>query len=73
LYGESIPLLARLFAVVDAFDALTSNRPYRQKVSAEEAVVYLREQAGLLFDPHVVAIFEELVLQGQAADLLSSG
>jgi putative nucleotidyltransferase with HDIG domain len=73
LFGENIPLLARLFAVVDAFDALTSNRPYRQKISAEEALTYLQEQAGKMFDPHVVIIFEQLVLQGQAAELLASG
>jgi HD-GYP domain-containing protein (c-di-GMP phosphodiesterase class II) len=72
LSKEAIPILARLFAVVDAFDALTSNRPYRTKVSAEEALQFLREQAGVLFDPQVVAVFEELVLEGQAADLLAS-
>ncbi len=73
LFGENIPLQARLFAVVDAFDALTSNRPYRQKVPTEEALAYLREQAGILFDPHIIDVFERLVLQGYAADLLSSG
>ena len=73
LSGEDIPHLARLFAVVDAFDALTSNRPYRQKVPAEEALKYLREQSGVLFDPKIVILFEQLVMQGQAADLLASG
>jgi putative nucleotidyltransferase with HDIG domain len=73
LFGENIPLQARLFAVVDAFDALTSNRPYRESVSAEEAIAYLRQQAGVLFDPHIIEIFEQLVLQGYAQDLLSSG
>jgi putative nucleotidyltransferase with HDIG domain len=73
LSGERIPLLARLFAVVDAFDALTSNRPYRQKVSAHEALQFLHQEAGILFDPQIVTVFEELVLQGQAADLLASG
>jgi putative nucleotidyltransferase with HDIG domain len=73
LSGERIPLLARLFAVVDAFDALTSNRPYRQKVSADEALRFLRKEAGVLFDPKIVDAFEELVMQGQAADLLASG
>jgi putative nucleotidyltransferase with HDIG domain len=72
LYGDEIPLVARLFAVVDAFDALTSNRPYRQKVSAEEALAFLQEQAGILFDPQVVRVFEVLVRQGQAAELLSA-
>jgi HD-GYP domain-containing protein (c-di-GMP phosphodiesterase class II)/putative methionine-R-sulfoxide reductase with GAF domain len=66
LKGKAIPALARLFAVVDAFDALTSNRPYRQKISAEEAVAYLRKEAGNLFDPEIVAAFEKLGLEGQA-------
>lgn len=73
LSGEDIPLLARIFTVVDVFDALTSNRPYRQKISAEEAIEYLRAQAGILFDPQIVCAFNQLVLDGQAADLLAAG
>ena len=59
--GEDIPILARMFAIVDAFDALTSNRPYRKKISIAEALEYLNEQSGILFDPNVVPIFEKLV------------
>jgi len=66
LKAEEIPILARIFAIVDAFDALTSNRPYRQRISAEEAIAYLCEEAGILFDPQIVAVFENLVLQGKA-------
>jgi len=66
LKAEEIPFLARIFAIVDAFDALTSNRPYRQKITTEEAIEYLREEAGVLFDPEIVAAFESLVLQGKA-------
>lgn len=73
LSGKRIPLLARMFAVVDAFDALTSHRPYRQKITAEQALEYLREQAGILFDPDIVFEFEKLVLEGRASDLLASG
>jgi putative two-component system response regulator len=51
---KDIPIQARIFAVADVFDALTSNRSYREKSSAEEAVSYLREQAGVLFDPAIV-------------------
>lgn len=61
LSGTEIPELARLFAVVDTFDALTSKRPYREKISQEEALVYLREEAGKLFDPDMVAQFENLI------------
>ena len=64
--GGEIPLMARIFAVVDAFDALTSTRPYRQKISTAEALEYLREQAGVLFDPAIVKEFENLVSSGQA-------
>jgi len=73
LAGREIPLLARIFAVVDAFDALTSHRPYRQKISAEEALAYIREQSDVLFDPDIVLVFEKLVLEGRASDLLASG
>jgi len=61
LRGEEIPILARIFAIVDAFDALTSKRPYRKKISTPEALEYLREQSGILFDPEIVAVFEKLV------------
>jgi HD-GYP domain-containing protein (c-di-GMP phosphodiesterase class II) len=61
--GEEIPLLARMFSVVDAFDALTSNRPYREKITVEEAIAYLHEQSGILFDPSIVEAFKKLVLE----------
>jgi len=61
LSGKDIPLLARIFATVDIFDALTSNRPYRIKISIEDALEYLREQAGILLDPEIVEIFIRLV------------
>jgi putative nucleotidyltransferase with HDIG domain len=70
LRGEEIPILARMFSIVDAFDALTSKRPYRQKISALEAVKYLHEQAGILFDPQIVEVFEKLVMESHP-DLLT--
>jgi hypothetical protein len=57
LKGEEIPLAARIFAVVDVFDALTSERPYRGPWSREKALDYIRNQAGKHFDPHVVEVF----------------
>jgi HD-GYP domain-containing protein (c-di-GMP phosphodiesterase class II) len=57
LKGEVIPLPARIFAVVDVWDALTSDRPYRKAMSNEEAAQYLREQAGKYFDKNVVEAF----------------
>jgi putative nucleotidyltransferase with HDIG domain len=57
LKGEQTPLAARIFAVVDVFDALTSNRPYRPAWPREKALDYIREQAGKHFDPAVVEMF----------------
>ncbi len=58
--GEDIPIHARIFAVVDVFDALTSNRNYRKKSTPQEALQYLREHAGILFDREVVEALAEL-------------
>jgi PAS domain S-box-containing protein len=57
LAGEAIPLAARLFAVADVWDALTSDRPYRPAWSKEKALEYIREQSGRHFDPQVVEVF----------------
>jgi two-component system, cell cycle response regulator len=57
LVGADIPLVARIVAVCDAFDAMTSRRPYRPPLSVEEALVELRRCAGTQFDPTVVAAF----------------
>lgn len=54
LKGEEIPLQARIFAVADVFDALTSKRSYREKSTPEEAFRYLQEQSNVLFDPAIV-------------------
>ena len=57
LKGEEIPLTARIFAVVDVWDALTSNRPYRKAWSKEKARQHIQSGAGTHFDPQVVKIF----------------
>lgn len=57
LKGEQIPLAARVFAVVDVWDALTSQRPYRPAWTAANALPYIASQAGTHFDPHVVEVF----------------
>lgn len=59
LKGEEIPPSARLFAVVDVFDALTIDRPYRKAWPREDVYRYIQEQAGKHFDPQVVKIFLE--------------
>jgi putative nucleotidyltransferase with HDIG domain len=60
LRERDIPLPARIFAVVDVFDALTSNRVYRKKSSPEDALQYLREQSGILFDGDIVETLAQL-------------
>jgi HD-GYP domain-containing protein (c-di-GMP phosphodiesterase class II) len=60
LSGKDIPLQARIFAVADAFDALISDRPYRKRIPASEALEYLKAQAGVLFDPEIVSAFERM-------------
>jgi len=60
LSGKDIPLLARIFSVADAFDALTSDRPYRKMIQSDDAMAYLKEQSGILFDPDVVSAFENV-------------
>jgi HD-GYP domain-containing protein (c-di-GMP phosphodiesterase class II) len=61
LKGDDIPLEARIFAVVDAYDALTSDRPYRDAWPEEKAQKYLQEQAGKEFDPEVVRVLLEIL------------
>lgn len=59
LRGNEIPLEARIVAVVDAYDAMISDRPYRLRMSVEGARQKLRENAGTQFDPEVVAALEQ--------------
>ncbi len=61
LAGKEIPLVARIFAVVDSFDAMTNDRPYRRALSVEHAIREIEAQAGSQFDPAIVAAFVEIV------------
>ncbi len=60
LKREQIPIAARIFAVVDVWEALISDRPYKKAWPKDEALKYLREQAGIHFDPQVVDAFMEI-------------
>jgi response regulator RpfG family c-di-GMP phosphodiesterase len=62
LRGEQIPLSARIFSVVDVWDALHSNRPYRQEWPVERVTEYLAKQAGTQFDPAIVQTFIRMIL-----------
>jgi len=60
LSGTSIPLLARLFTVVDVYDALVSRRPYKEPMGHQEALEEIVRCSGSMVDPVVVAVFERL-------------
>jgi response regulator RpfG family c-di-GMP phosphodiesterase len=64
LKGEEIPLEARIFAIVDVYDALSFDRPYRKAWSKEKVIEYIKSESGKHFDPAVVAIFLEEIGKG---------
>jgi diguanylate cyclase (GGDEF)-like protein len=64
LKGEEIPIGARILAIADSFQAMTSTRPYRPALSLEEAVKELRQGAGIHFDPYLVEVFIGIVQAG---------
>ena len=73
LAGQDIPLMGRIVAVADVFDALTSERPYKKAWDLDRAVANLKEGAGTHFDPHCVVAFLEnwqgvLEIRRQMAD-----
>lgn len=61
LSGEEIPISARIFSIVDVWDALTSDRPYRRALPQAEVFQYLRDKSGQHFDPQVVEVFIRIV------------
>ena len=65
LVGTAIPLGARILAVVDCYDALTSDRPYRRRMSNSEALDIIESRSGRMYDPAVVGMFRELHTAGE--------
>jgi len=63
--GEEIPVEARVLAIADAFDAMTSDRPYRRALSPDEALAEVERCAGTQFDPELVEIFVELFWESE--------
>ena len=61
LKGEEIPLTARIFAIVDVWDALTSDRTYRYAWDKQKTMKYINEESGKHFDPHIVELFNQLM------------
>jgi hypothetical protein len=72
LRGTEIPIGARILSVVDCFDALTSDRPYRRRLSNEEALQILNERKGNMYDPWVVQTFEQVYERLDASEPVSS-
>jgi len=72
LKAEAIPLNARILALVDCYDALTTNRPYRSPMEREQVIQFFQREAGRSYDPTIVQVFidhlEELEAAGKAID-----
>jgi HD-GYP domain-containing protein (c-di-GMP phosphodiesterase class II) len=67
LAGEAIPILARVVAIADAYDAMTANRPYHQGISPDAALAEIRQNAGKQFDPFLADIFIHGIKQREPA------
>jgi len=61
LKGEEIPRLARVFAIVDQWDALSSDRPYRKGWKRDAIIAYFKENTGKIYDPQIVDIFLSII------------
>jgi putative nucleotidyltransferase with HDIG domain len=70
--GEEIPLEARVLAIADAFDAMTSDRPYRRALTRDEALAEVDRCAGTQFDPRIAEVFLELFAEPELARAASA-
>ena len=71
LAGRAIPLGSRIIAVCDAYDAMVSDRPYRGSLGSAQALAELRRCAGDQFDPEVVDVFSQVVLEAERRALIA--
>ena len=69
LKGEEIPLSSRIFTIVDHWEALSSDRPYRKAIPKEQVFVYIKENEGRVFDPRLAEIFLKMVLESKMVEL----
>ena len=65
LHGEDIPLSARIFAIVDVWDAIQSERPYKKAWTRQDAITFMSKNAGSHFDPKLIELFLQLVEKGE--------
>ncbi len=70
LRGESIHEYARVTALADVYDALTTNRSYREQIMPHEAIEYLRDGKGLAFDPEIAEVFLEKIAPFQVGSIV---
>ena len=63
LKGDEIPIISRILAIVDAYDAMISGRPYRKTMPKEAALAEIKKNAGTQFDPNIARIFAEALLE----------
>jgi len=73
LKGEDIPFLARILSVADVYDALTTDRSYRQRMSGDDAAEIIKENAGSQFDPTIVDVFLDLHCKGEIKNSFQGG
>ena len=73
LKGEDIPFLARILSVADVYDALTTDRSYRQRMSDDDAAEIIKENAGSQFDPTIVDVFLDLHCKGEIKNSFQGG
>jgi HD-GYP domain-containing protein (c-di-GMP phosphodiesterase class II) len=73
LEGDAIPLEARIFAAVDAYDAMTSDRPYRKALPHEEALRDIQRNSGIQFDPQVVEVFTRVMTRAKSPPAQAEG
>ncbi len=59
--GNEIPLLSRIVSIVDAYDVMTSVRPYKNKISKKKALLEIEKYSGIQFDPNLVKIFIDMM------------
>jgi len=68
LKGENIPLAARIFAIVDVWDAITHDRVYHKAWDVDQAITFIKEQSGKHFDPQVVEFFVKMIVENGEKD-----
>lgn len=61
LKGKEIPLYSRIVTIVDSFDVMTNERPYKQAITATEALIEIKRCAGIQYDPYLADIFIDLI------------